>query len=558
MSGHAGRQERLALRKGRGAFFTPPEIADFLVRWAVRADGDRVLEPSCGEAAFLSPAARRLKALGRGSSPEADQVCGVDIHGPSARAAEALLEEGGYRCSVKTGDFFRQAPGRPFDAVVGNPPYIRYQQFGGAERLRALRAARAAGVELSRLASSWAAFVAHATRFLKPDGRLGLVLPAELLTVKYAGPVRRFLLERFGSVRLVLFEGLVFPGVVEDVALLMAEGRGSTPTLELAQVRDLAELADMQLEPWRQFAPKGQEKWTPALLSAEALTSYRGLVDGESFEVLSAWGELRLGAVTGNNGFFTLTTEYAEQAGISMADLLPISPPGSRHLHGLAYTRRDWEQHASQGRPCYLFHPGEGSRPAAVLGRIEEGETAGVHRSYKCRVRKPWWLVPVTSAPDLFLTYMDSNRPRLIRNEAEVRHLNSLYGVTLHDDRRAIGSDLLPLAALNSVTLLGAEMVGRSYGGGLLKLEPREAGSMPVPSAALLARVGSGLRAQQVRVSAALAAGELLTAVDIVDRELLEEGLALGADQLAGLRQAREVLFARRAARGRRLRDRSS
>lgn len=41
------------LRKARGAFFTPPELCRYMAEWAIRAPTDRVLEPSCGEAAFL-------------------------------------------------------------------------------------------------------------------------------------------------------------------------------------------------------------------------------------------------------------------------------------------------------------------------------------------------------------------------------------------------------------------------------------------------------------------------------------------------------------------------
>ena len=48
-------------RKARGAFFTPPDISRFMTAWAVRSAEDKVLEPSCGEASFLLPAAQRLR-----------------------------------------------------------------------------------------------------------------------------------------------------------------------------------------------------------------------------------------------------------------------------------------------------------------------------------------------------------------------------------------------------------------------------------------------------------------------------------------------------------------
>ena len=42
-------------RKARGAFFTPPELARFVARWAIRFPGDRVLDPLAGKPSFLSP-----------------------------------------------------------------------------------------------------------------------------------------------------------------------------------------------------------------------------------------------------------------------------------------------------------------------------------------------------------------------------------------------------------------------------------------------------------------------------------------------------------------------
>ena len=554
---HARGEDTLARRKERGAFFTPPELALFLVRWAVRGGEDVVLEPSCGEAAFLAPAAERLLELRGGAALDPGQLRGVDVHAASARAAAALLAGRGHGSAIEAADFFDLEPpageaGR-FDAVVGNPPYIRYQQFSGEGRAKALRAALQCGVKLTRLASSWAAFLVHATRFLKEDGRLGLVLPAELLTVNYAAPVRRFLLENLRSVRLVLFEELVFPGVLEEVVLLLAEGRGRAPSFEVVQARDLADLPALESTVWNGFSPVGEEKWTPALLHSEVFARYRAAVAGGGFEELLSFGETYLGAVTGGNRFFALSQAGAEAARLPEKDLLPISPPGSKHLRSLAFTQAAWRRHAAEGSPCWLFYPAPGerrrSRPAERY--VAAGERDGVHAAYKCRVRSPWWRVPVVPAPDLFFTYMDHERPRLVANQAGARHLNSLYGVKLKPKLRRLGRELLPLAALNSVTLLGAEVVGRSYGGGLLKLEPREADRLPVPSAELLERSRARLQKLRAPVEEALARGALAEAVGLVDAELLERSLGLGADELADLRRARAILFSRRTARAR-------
>ena len=180
--------------------------------------------------------------------------------------------------------------------------------------------------------------------------------------------------------------------------------------------------------------------------------------------------------------------------------------------------------------------------------RIAAGQGEGVHAAYKCRMRSPWWRVPVGEVPDLMLTYMNQDHPRLLANTAGVRVLNSVYGVSLRPELRRLGCDVLPIGFLNSVTLLGAEMVGRSYGGGLLKLEPKEADRLPVPSPAALGEAAPGLRAVRAAVAAALAAGEAARATAIVDGVVLR---GTGDQQIGALRLARAALARRRYARRR-------
>lgn len=125
------------LRKARGAFFTPPNLARYVSEWAVRRPTDRILEPSCGEAAFLLSAGRRLRDLGAVSP----RLSGHELHEPSASAAVRLLRSEGYDAEMRIGDFFERVPVRLYDAVVGNPPYVRYQDFSGAARSLSRRAA---------------------------------------------------------------------------------------------------------------------------------------------------------------------------------------------------------------------------------------------------------------------------------------------------------------------------------------------------------------------------------------------------------------------------------
>jgi adenine-specific DNA-methyltransferase len=535
-------------RKARGAFFTPPGLSRFVSEWAVRTPADSVLEPSCGEASFLLAAGARLRELAGGAAPAAEQLRGVEVHAESAREAERLMASEGLAADVTVSDFFDVSLREGFDVVLGNPPYVRYQAFSGAARAKAQMAALAQGVKLTGLASSWAAFVVHAAGLLRSDGRLGLVLPAELLTVNYAADVRRFLMERFESVRILTFEERVFPGVLEEVVLLLAEGSGGTDRIELFQARGERDLTRADALAWVASAGSAG-KWTPAFLDDDAGAAYAGLVAHEGFGELSEWGRAYLGAVTGNNRYFTLSNVEARELGLRPPELRRLSPPGSRHLRGLTFTDAAWNDLAAEGKRTLLFYPKD--KPSSAARRyIEAGERDGVDQAFKCRVRTPWWRVPVVDIPDCLLTYMNHDTPRLVANRAGVLHLNSVHGVRFHSGLKRLGMDVLPLASLNTFTLLGAEMVGRSYGGGMLKVEPREAMRLPMPAPAVADALATELRALRPQLGTALRGGDLEAIVTQVDRLLLLRHLRLPRKDLEALRRARTVMFERRQTRG--------
>ncbi len=537
-------------RKARGAFFTPPEIAQYIASWAIRTASDRILEPSSGDAAFLVAATDRLRALG-GETGERPEVDGVEIHSDSAAVARRRVTAAGGDPRIHVGDFFAVLPRPTYSAVIGNPPYIRYQQFRGESRAESRKAALSAGVALSGLASSWAAFTVHAAMFLRDGGRMGLVLPGELLSVNYAGVVRKFLFDRFATVDLVLFDEQVFPGAEADVVLLLADGFNNGPSAHatIHRAPNAASLTSV-LAQHHWVPPDPSDKWVSGLIGGASATQIAALTSAGHFTTLDQWGDTTLGMVTGNNGYFALSRQRVAELGLRRSDVLRLSPPGSAHLRGLVLSPELLRRLEDEGKSVFLFRP-DGDPSRAAQRYIDAGYTAGVHNAYKCRVRTPWYRVPLLRPADLLLTCMNADTPRLVANQVKAHHLNSVHGVYLHDGVGALGRDLLPVAMLNSVTVLHAEMVGRAYGGGILKIEPREADRWAVPSEHLVTSHADALRAVRRQVATHLRHGRLMAAVEIVDEALELQRHVESRKALNSLRAAHDSLSSRRQTRSR-------
>jgi hypothetical protein len=321
-----------------------------------------------------------------------------------------------------------------------------------------------------------------------------------------------------------------------------------TDHCDIFQVQDAAALSEFAMgRKWTPSSPSA--KWSGLMLSAAAVSAYAAATTSSGFSDLQAWGDTTLGMVTGNNKYFALSPARVEELGLMPNDVIRLSPPGSRHLRGLSFTHGSHSALGHSGAATWLFRPADDPSPGARK-YIEEGEASGVHLAYKCRVRNPWWRVPYLRPADLFLTYMNADTPRITTNRARAHYLNSVHGIFLRAEHRNTGAQLLPLASLNSMTLLGAETVGRAYGGGMLKLEPREADVLPVPSVELVSEHRTELLALRRPVSDHLRAGRLLDAVRLVDDVLLVRGLALGVREIDAVREAREEMTRRRAARG--------
>lgn len=528
-------------QKTLGAFYTARHLAEAISAWGLRKPRAAVLDPSCGDGRFLEPAT--LCAVPR--------IVGCDVDPDALRSAHDRL---GDRADLILADFFTLKPDamEPVDLVLGNPPYIRYQSFRGATRRLALESALRLGVRLTGLTSSWAPFVLHAVQFLAPGGDLAMVVPAEILQTQYGLPTLRALTTQFASVTLLTCESNLFDEALEETVILLARDRGrSCAGAHLVSCKDRESLLHRIRQEGIETTQSGvllaagpRDRFAEALLLPEQRDAWLRAIGSDGVTEVGDLGIVSNGYVSGDNAFFHRTREQAGALGMPET-WLRRAVRNSRSIRGLSFTRDDIEALEHEGFAHHLVVPEEllSAAPSPLHRFMREGQDGGTARRYKCRMRNPWWVVPGLVEADVLVAYMSGSRPRAAFNAARAVYTNSLHGIRLTPELRG---ETVAFALHSSLTLLSLEIEGRSYGGGILKLEPTE---MRRARVVLPASRPRGLDDAIRSADRLLREGRYDDAVEIVDRCVLQGELGLTDGHVRLLREARLLLRTRRERR---------
>lgn len=518
-------------QKLRGGYYTPPSIAAFLAGWASEA-GPRTLEPSCGDGAIL-----RFVS-------EDSEATGIELFPAEAEKAQRAAPF----AEVVSRDLFQWISDDQlgsWDAVVGNPPFVRFQHWTEPTRTRAFDLMRSVGMKPTKLTNAWVPFVVASTQLLRPGGRLAMVLPAELLQVTYAAELRSFLIDNFKSLKIVTFRTLVFDRILQEVVLLLGvkgKGPATVRVAERDDVSDLPSPSALRRLPGAPGLLHESEKWTKYFLPPEEIAALRGVRNRS--DVLKRLGQLAdvdVGVVTGRNQFFVLRPSDASERELD-AHVVPLVSK-SAHIRGIQFKPSDLGGLTRSDALCRLL-----SLPASTpvdedeqLGKyIADGEAADVHRGYKCSIRKAWWSVPSVWRPDAFMLRQIYDHPRIVANGTRATSTDTVHRVRMVNGTHPAA---LAAASINSATFAFAEVMGRSYGGGVLELEPREAEALPFPDP-------HGLSEHDIsQVDRLLRKGELEEALDYVDDRLLVAQAGLQPELVQRLRRSWQRLRDRRLSR---------
>jgi adenine-specific DNA methylase len=472
-------------QKLRGGYYTPSDLAAFLARWVSEIKPSRVLEPSVGDGVFFTELAG-AKGFAR------SKVVGFELNeGEAAKARLRAADAGLKRAEVHATDFLGFAmenlsnPDARFDAVLGNPPFVRYQYLPELFQARAEAIFRELELPFTKHTNAWVPFILASMAMLRPGGRLAMVVPAEIIHVTHAQSLRSYLGRECRRLVIIDPEELWFPGTLQGAVLLMAEKRsGPTDAAEGLGMYPVKGREFLRLSPAEIFsAPRAingktvQGKWTRALLDIETRALFDELGDHHEVHRFNDVAKVDVGIVTGANKFFLVPDETVRHYGLSRWAHPAFGRSG--HCPGVVYDERQHAANALNGSPTNLlwFKGDKATIDASAKAYIAVGEREELHRRFKCRVRAPWYTVPSVYSTEIGMLKRAHDTPRMILNRIGAYTTDTAYRIRARD----INAERLVACFVNPLTALSAELEGRHYGGGVLELIPSEIERLIIP-----------------------------------------------------------------------------
>ncbi len=447
----------------------------------------RFLEPAAGTGVFFSALTANCSLSHRLHS-----VLGLEIDQAYGDPARKLWRARGME--VRLEDFVSFS-GRPenraqTDLICTNPPYVRHHHLAGRlkEELQ-IRIRREFGLEVSGLAGLYVYFLLLAHAVLSEGGIASWLIPSEFLVVNYGKALRDYLttrvellsLHRFDPNDVQFDDALVSSCVVTYRKKLPAPDARFAFTFggDLIAPRQSREISSHSVDlkgPWR-------------LLINAAPGPVPSARIGDLFTI-------KRGIATGANDFFLLSGEQAAALDLPEKFLRPVLP-GPRLLNN-AVIAADADGVPRLSGVKYLVdctEPPEGVRTKypALWDYLEKGRKEGVAAGYLCASREPWYAQEQRAAAPFLASYM--GRPtqrtdcpiRFFKNESRAIVTNVLLNLypkpwlaALLNEESSRGYELIEL--LNSISAESLVHGGRSYGGGLHKVEPSELANMPLPA----------------------------------------------------------------------------
>jgi adenine-specific DNA-methyltransferase len=471
--------------KLRGGYYTDPDIAAFLLKWVLNIHPKSILEPSCGDGVFL----RGLSAL---STNGLKSIKAFEIEPIEAgKAKQSANEFKKVDVEIERRDFLGWSLAKllnppQFDAVVGNPPFIRYQYLDPSLQNISEQIFKVFHLPFTKHTNAWVPFVISSLALLRPGGRLAMVVPSELLHVLHAESLRAYLTQVCSRVLIFDPQEIWFEGTLQGAILLLAEKKNTSEEhfkgVSIIATRSKDFLSEDPEEYFERAKYTNGEtvkgKWMLALLTSAERDVLKKARANSGVYLFDDIADVAVGIVTGANKFFLVPDEIIKQYSLQKWAYPMFGK--SEHVPGVIFDENSIERNRKLGLPTnFIWFSDEklSELPEPVKNYIHLGEKQDIHKRYKCRIREPWYSVPSVYATSLGMLKRSHDFPRLVFNKAQAYTTDTTYRV----QHKKFNEATLVGSFINSITALSAEVEGRHYGGGVLELVPSEIRKLLIP-----------------------------------------------------------------------------
>lgn len=456
----------------KGVVYTPASIADEVTRVALencREYPHRVLEPSVGEGAFLDSLVS--------SKISANSITAIDIDDIVIGRVRTSYEGiDAIHCDFLEYGLNRETS--PFDLVIGNPPFVKRADCSVDFCKKLGDACEQTGFPEKEMKNAWAGFVVVAAELIEPDGVMALVLPEQFLTAQYGRAIQLHLVNKGFELDVFSSNLKAFSSIEQDAILLVARrvGKKSGP-IRVFRVEEFSNLKPSASATVDLLEGRAASIDVKSIYLDESTTNLLRRLR-RKLKSVGDYCESAAGIVTAANGRFILREDEVDELGLRPW-ARKILQKGSYMVAGPVLSNED-VIHLSESVPCNLVDfCADGAPPLSDEARsfIKACEESGIHERYKCQMRSPWYNIPIVDAGDGLFFKRANLFPRFCVNEASILATDAAYQVRVLDGYNV--RDLC-FSFYNSITLLFAEIDGRSYFSGVLELTPTEFRGLPI------------------------------------------------------------------------------
>lgn len=454
-------------KKELGSFYTPQNLADWIVRKIISQNTvHSVLEPSCGDGVFLSSLYKMLSTL--------PQATVIDID----KDATAKVRKKFPEINVIASDFLFLDVKKKFDLVIGNPPYISKKNILSSQVEQCRKIHIKNGLKNQEVSNIWTAFLIKSCSLVKSSGILSFVLPAEFLQVKYAQEIRDFIVHNFERVEILSFRNFRFEDTEQNTIVLFAYKKTEKSNgIFFKEINSINELDDNIIFEKSELNP--EMKWTANCLNTEELAVLNKVKQNPLVNNIDYYCSAVAGIVTAANSFFILNKETVAKFKLKKY-VVPIIQKGLFVNGNVCFNSEDFCKLYNSNTPCFLLNLSsvpESKFSSYLRDYLNIGYQKQIDKRYKCLQRTRWFDVPSIWNSEGFFFKRSDKYPKMLVNQCNVYITDSGYRIKM---KKMYNIENLTFSFYNTFTLLMAEIMGRSYGGGVLELTPNEFKSLPI------------------------------------------------------------------------------